>query len=143
MNEFIYLFTIIMIAASLLDGVSEGLLLKTNPVNYKGTGEDRVRKVTDGLEFLLTLVGMLIVFMNWGSFDLTLAGVIALTFYGLSIRWLLRDGLQNLGTGKGFFYTGTVSFIDKVLGGAPTGLKASIKIGFVLLGFLASAICLM
>lgn len=142
MNEFIYLFTIIILAAALLDGVSEGLLLRTNPVNFKGTAEDKARKVTDGLEFTLTVFGMLFVLMQFGGVALTIAGVICLTFYGLSIRWLVRDGLQNMVSKKGFFYSGTVSVIDRVMDGAPTNIKAFIKIGFVILGLITSILCL-
>lgn len=138
MSEFFGLFTLIIVAVSVFDGISEGLLLKTDPVNYKGTGEDRIRKSTDGIEFVLGVMGMLIVVMQFGTVGLHDRTFVSLVVYALSIRWLLRDGIQNMITGKGFFYSGTVAFLDRMINEAPTWFKVGIKVTLVLISLMTS-----
>ncbi len=137
MTDFNALFLFAVLAIALFDGLSEGYFLqlknKKAPISI-----DKTRKITDGLEFGLAAMAILI---TANLFDpMPIAKIAAGTFWALAARWLLRDGFQNLVTGQGFFYTGTVSKLDKLVKDAPIWFKATIKlacfIAFLILYFI-------
>ena len=133
MTEFQTFFLGFALIIAIFDGISEGLFLQVKDYS-KDLFADRMRKSTDGLEYGLAVLGILITAVQYAGYDMGTLKFISGILAALAIRWFFRDGLQNIFNKKPFFYTGTVAFLDRLVGDSPRWLVATIKI-VLMIGF--------
>lgn len=126
--DFLIFFTALMVIKSIFDGVSEGLHLKMFDFSFGGSAYDHTRKLTDGMEFGIPMVALLgTVYLLAPQVGLEWWSVGLFVVLGLGIRWVLRDGIQNMITGQAFFYVGTVAKIDTLVGPLGPFMVAMVK----------------
>lgn len=113
--DFLMFYTALMLILSVYDGVSEGLHLETFDFSHGGSQRDQLRKITDAIEFALPSFAFLLALVHFApNLGLTSLKIGLLIFMASGMRWLLRDGFQNLITGQPFFYSGTVAWFDRI-----------------------------
>lgn len=139
MNELVFLtiFTFYFAFFFAVSGGAEGQLLKHKLRGFRGSLEDKGRKKLMAFVDVVAVVSLTALschVLNFHNIQ-----IVILSLLSLSIRWIMRDGIQNLETRKHFFYSGSVSFLDKTfLSNNHTNaiIKISTFTAFVLLYFI-------
>lgn len=154
MLEYKILYMMIILGGVFFSGVAEGKWLSIlNTLNEivdglpipkdqkkwikaigKGSDLDKQRKWANVAAFVVFAVG---VFMGMHLDGMwTVLEMVSAFFAAASIRWVIRDGMQNLGTNQPFFYSGAkadVSPVDRLLASENLSHNTLRKLGAVVL----------
>lgn len=136
MIDFEIVFTLLTLALVGFAGFVESRMLHLIQSDLKGSTLDNQRKFGLVVMFLIPTVGYYFIVSQAMQLEIVALKLFSCVVWAGSLRWLIRDGVQNYFSPKRkpFFYTGTVAAIDRFFGSENQTTNAIKKLGFAVIG---------